>query len=93
MRATGWSGCLAAAGLLLAGCGGGPGGGGGKISDDKVVLAVLNDQSGIYSATSGKETVESVKMAVADYKAKYADKAVVKEIVVEAMAVIVALPV
>jgi branched-chain amino acid transport system substrate-binding protein len=84
MRVTGWSGCLAATGLLLAGCAGGPGGGGGKISDDKVVLAVLNDQSGIYSATSGKETIEAVRMAVADYQAKYGDKVAAKEIVVEA---------
>ena len=37
---------------LLAACGGGaggPAGGGGKISDDKIVLGVLNDQSGVYS--------------------------------------------
>ncbi|TDE37212.1 ABC transporter substrate-binding protein [Actinomadura sp. 6K520] len=80
MRLVGWTGGLAAAGLLLAGCGGGPAGGGGAISDDKVVLAVLNDQSGIYADTSGTKTVEAVQMAVADFKAKYGDKAVTDEI-------------
>ncbi|HEX6468201.1 MAG TPA: ABC transporter substrate-binding protein [Streptosporangiaceae bacterium] len=83
MRVIGWSGGLAAVGLVLAGCGGGPGGGGGKISDGKVVLAVLNDQSGVYADTSGRATVEAVKMAVADYKAKYGDKAVAKDVEVE----------
>ena len=61
---------LAAVGILaLAGCGrGGPAGGGaGKLSDGKVVLAVLNDQSGIYSQLSGKNSVEAVKNA--GYKA------------------------
>ena len=53
------------AALLAAGCGGGPGGGGGKISDDAVVLAVLNDQSAIYADLSGKNTIEAVRMAVA----------------------------
>ncbi len=66
--------------LLAAGCNGGPGGGGGKISDGKLELAVLNDQSGVYADLSGKNSVEAVKMAVADYKAKYGDKAVAKKI-------------
>ncbi|MEO3807742.1 ABC transporter substrate-binding protein [Sphaerisporangium sp. B11E5] len=70
------------AGATIAGCAGGPGAGGSadKISDGKVVLAVLNDQSGVYADLSGKSSVEAVKMAVADYKAKYGDKAVVKDI-------------
>lgn len=80
MRITGWSGGLAAAALLLAGCGGGPGGGGGKISDGGIVLAVLNDQSGIYADTSGRGTVEAVKLAVEDYRAKYGDQAVAEKI-------------
>jgi branched-chain amino acid transport system substrate-binding protein len=84
MRVMGWTSGLAAAGLLLAGCGGGPAGGGGKISDGKVLLAVLNDQSGIYADTSGRATIEAVKMAVADYRANYGDKAVAKKIEVEA---------
>ncbi|MFC6087469.1 ABC transporter substrate-binding protein [Sphaerisporangium aureirubrum] len=70
------------AGATITGCAGGPGAGGSaqKISDDKVVLAVLNDQSGVYADLSGKSSVEAVNMAVADYKAKYGDKAVVKNI-------------
>ena len=74
---------LAAAGALLAGCGGGPAGGGGKISDGKVVLAVLNDQSGVYADVSGRGGVEAVRMAGADYKAKYGDKAVADTIEVD----------
>jgi branched-chain amino acid transport system substrate-binding protein len=80
MRVIGRSAALATAGVLLAGCAGGPGGGGGKISDDKIVLAVLTDQSGVYADLSGKNAVEAVKMAVADFKAKYGDKAVSKNI-------------
>jgi branched-chain amino acid transport system substrate-binding protein len=67
-------------GTLLAGCAGGPGGGGGKISDGKIVLAVLNDQSGVYSDISGKASIQSVNLAIADYKAKYGSKAVAKDI-------------
>ena len=72
---------LSAGTLLLSGCGrGGPSGGGGTITDDKIVLAVLNDQSGVYSELSGKNSVEAVKMAIEDFKAKYGDKAVTKNI-------------
>ncbi|MGW5414870.1 ABC transporter substrate-binding protein [Actinomadura geliboluensis] len=80
MKLLGRSAAIATAGALLAGCAGGPGGGGGKISDDKIVLAVLTDQSGVYADLSGKNAVEAVKMAVADFKAKYGDKAVSKNI-------------
>jgi branched-chain amino acid transport system substrate-binding protein len=71
-----------AAVALLAACGGqgGPSGGGGRISDDKIVLGVLNDQSGIYADLSGPKAVEAVKMAVDDFKAKHADDAVTKNI-------------
>jgi branched-chain amino acid transport system substrate-binding protein len=80
MNALGRTAAIAAVGALLAGCGGGPGGGGGKISDGGVTLAVLNDQSAIYADLSGKNSVEAVKMAVADFQAKYGDKAVTKKI-------------
>ncbi|MEU5882241.1 ABC transporter substrate-binding protein [Spirillospora sp. NPDC047279] len=80
MKGLGCAAAVAAAGMLAAGCGGGPGGGGGKISDGKVVLAVLNDQSAIYADLSGKNSIEAVKMAVADYQAKYGDKAVAEKI-------------
>src|SRR3954468_8875852 len=73
---------LATGTLLVAGCGrGGPSGGGDdKVSNGKLVLAVLNDQSGVYADLSGKNSVEAVKMAVADFKAKYGDKAVSSDI-------------
>jgi len=73
---------LAGGGLLLAGCGrGGPGGGdAAKVSDDKIVLAVLNDQSGVYADLSGKNSVEAVRMAVADFTAKYGDRAISSDI-------------
>ncbi|GIG68090.1 ABC transporter substrate-binding protein [Phytomonospora endophytica] len=64
----------------VAACGGGPGGGGGKITDDKIVLGVLNDQSGVYSELSGKNSVTAVEMAVEDFKAKYGDDAITKNI-------------
>ncbi|MEV6844381.1 ABC transporter substrate-binding protein [Actinoplanes sp. NPDC051411] len=67
--------------LLLGACGGGgPGSSGGRFSGGKLVLAVLNDQSGIYKDASGPNSVKAVKMAVADYLKKYGDKAVVKKI-------------
>lgn len=68
--------------LLLAACGqGGPGTSAeGDLTDGKVVLAVLNDQSGVYKDLSGPNSVEAVKMAVADYQEKYGDDAVASEI-------------
>ena len=72
---------LACGSLLLAACGGGgPASAGGKISQDKIVIGVLNDQSGVYKDLSGPNSVEAVKMAVEDFKAKYGDKAVSKDI-------------
>lgn len=77
-----WAGASAMTVVLLLGAcgGGGPGGSGGAFSDDKLVLAVLNDQSGVYKDASGPNSVKAVKMAVADYQKKYGDKAVVKKI-------------
>ncbi len=66
--------------LVLSACGGGPSASGGDFTDDKVVLAVLNDQSGVYKDVSGPNSVKAVEMAVADYKKKYGDEAVVKDI-------------
>ena len=67
--------------LVLAACGGGgPSGGSGKISDDKVVLGLLNDQSGVYKDLSGPNSKVAIQMAIDDYKAKYGDKAVAKNI-------------
>ncbi|MGX4688785.1 ABC transporter substrate-binding protein [Streptomyces sp. JNUCC 63] len=66
---------------LLAGCGGGgPGSGGGKISDDGITLGVLTDLSGVYADLAGPNAVKAVEMAVDDFKKKYGDKAVTKNI-------------
>ncbi|MEU7774310.1 ABC transporter substrate-binding protein [Micromonospora taraxaci] len=76
------AGAVAMTGVLLLGAcgGGGPGGSGGDFTDGKLVLAILNDQSGIYKDASGPNSVKAVKMAVADYTKKYGDKAVVDDI-------------
>jgi branched-chain amino acid transport system substrate-binding protein len=72
---------LASGALVLSGCGaGGPGDSGGAFTDDKIVLAVLNDQSGVYKDLSGPNSVKAVEMAIADYKEKYGDDAVVDDI-------------
>ncbi|AXH95389.1 ABC transporter substrate-binding protein [Ornithinimicrobium avium] len=72
---------VSATALILSACGGGgPSAGGGDFTDDKVVLAVLNDQSGVYKDLSGPNSVEAVKMAVAYYQEKYGDDAVVDDI-------------
>ena len=42
-----------------------------KLSDGKLVLAVLNDQSGVYAELSGKNSTKLVKQAVDDFMAKY----------------------
>ena len=69
--------------VIVAACGGNTGGAGPsattaaqvKLTDGKLVLGVINDQSGVYADLSGKNAVEAVKMAVEDYKAKYGDNA------------------
>ena len=73
---------MAAGAMFLAACGqGGPETTAeGELSDGKVVLAVLNDQSGVYKDLSGPNSVKAVEMAVADYKEKYGDEAVATEI-------------
>lgn len=74
---------VSAGALLLGACGGrgGPSGGGdARISGDRIVLAVLNDQSGVYADLSGKNSVEAVTMAVEDFKARHGDSAASKNI-------------
>ncbi|MBY8875348.1 ABC transporter substrate-binding protein [Micromonospora sp. PLK6-60] len=85
MRRTAGVAAASAAVLLAAGCGGGgpSGSGDSKLTDDKIVLGVLNDQSGVYADASGKNSVKAVEMAIADFKAKYGDKAVTTNISVE----------
>jgi branched-chain amino acid transport system substrate-binding protein len=72
---------LPLAGLLVAAaCGATPGTGTAtappvKLTDGKLVIGVINDQSGVYADLSGKNAVEAVNMAIADFKAKYGDNA------------------
>ncbi|HET8594374.1 MAG TPA: ABC transporter substrate-binding protein [Intrasporangium sp.] len=73
----------ATASLALAACGsaGGPqSGGDSKLSDGKVVIGLLNDQSGVYKDLSGPNSAVAIQMAIDDYKAKYGDKAVAKDV-------------
>lgn len=76
---------LVAGAMTLSACGGGgPSASGGDFTDEKIVLAVLNDQSGVYKDLSGPNSVTAVEMAVADFQEKYGDDAVVDEIEVTA---------
>lgn len=72
----------ATASLALAACGqGGPqSGGSSKLTDDKVVIGLLNDQSGVYKDVSGPNSAVAIQLAIDDYKKKYGDKAVAKDI-------------
>src|ERR1022692_2544413 len=36
-------------------------------ADDTIIIAVMNDQSGVYADLSGQGTVSAVRMAVEDY--------------------------
>ncbi|MEH1169239.1 ABC transporter substrate-binding protein [Micromonospora sp. CPCC 205539] len=85
MRRTVGVAAASAAVVLIAGCGGGgpQSGGDQKLSGGKIVLGVLNDQSGAYSELSGKNSVAAVELAIADFTAKHGDKAVTKDITVE----------
>jgi branched-chain amino acid transport system substrate-binding protein len=67
--------------MALSACGGGgPSASGGDFTDDKIVLAVLNDQSGVYKDVSGPNSVKAVEMAVADWQEKHGEDAVVDEV-------------
>ncbi|WP_122260725.1 ABC transporter substrate-binding protein [Ornithinimicrobium cerasi] len=68
--------------LALSACGNaGPGGAGSdEFTDGKLVLAVLNDQSGVYKDLSGPNSVKAVEMAVADFQERHGDDAVVEDV-------------
>ncbi|MDG4825530.1 ABC transporter substrate-binding protein [Asanoa sp. WMMD1127] len=74
----------AAFALLVTGCGGGgpQGSSDSKLSGDKIVLGVLNDQSGVYLALSGTNSVKAVEMAIADFKSKHSGDAITQDITV-----------
>ena len=80
MRIRRWPALAFAALFVATACGGGTSTSGGaatavKLTDGKVVIGVINDQSGVYADLSGKNAVEAVNMAIADFKAKYGDNA------------------
>lgn len=68
----GWAALLCAT-LLVLGVWGYPAAGQGtvRLMHGKMVIAVVNDQSGVYADISGKNGVEAVKMAVEDFQKKY----------------------
>lgn len=68
--------------LVVAGCGGGgpQSDGDEKVTGGAIVLGVLNDQSGAYSELSGRNSVTAVELAIADFQAKYGDRAVTTDI-------------
>ncbi len=71
----------ATASLALAACGGAGGpqaASSGGLTDDKIVIGLLNDQSGVYKDLSGPNSKVAIELAIADYKAKHGDKAVAK---------------
>lgn len=70
-------------GALLTGCGGGgPSSAGGRITNDKIVLGVLTDLSGVYSDIAGKKSITAVQMAVDDFKKRHGKNAVASDITV-----------
>src|SRR5437870_4866705 len=79
MRGPVWLAVPLAGVIAAAACGGGttPVGGAStvKLTNGKVVIGVINDQSGVYADLSGKNAVEAVQMAIDDFKAKYGDNA------------------
>jgi branched-chain amino acid transport system substrate-binding protein len=76
---------VTATALLAGGCGGGgpQSTSSSELTDDKIVLGVLNDQSGVYLALSGTNSVKAVEMAIADFKAEHGEDAVTQNITVE----------
>ncbi|HEY9473740.1 MAG TPA: ABC transporter substrate-binding protein [Mycobacteriales bacterium] len=69
------------AGILVAGCGGGgPSSTSDKVTDNKIVIGVLTDLSGVYSELAGENSVTAAKMAVEDFKKRHASDAVTTNI-------------
>ena len=72
------------AAVTVAACSGGGGGpqsaGASKLTNDKIVIGLLNDQSGVYKDLSGPNSAVAIQMAIDDYKAKYGDQTVAKTV-------------
>lgn len=69
--------------LALTACGGSGGpqsGGSGKLTNDKIVIGLINDQSGVYKDASGPYSGVAIQMAIDDYTSKHGDQAVAKTI-------------
>ncbi|WP_027660899.1 ABC transporter substrate-binding protein [Salinispora fenicalii] len=81
-RTVGLVAAATATALVVAGCGGGgpQSDGDEKVTGGAIVLGVLNDQSGAYSELSGRNSVTAVELAIADFQAKYGDRAVTTDI-------------
>jgi branched-chain amino acid transport system substrate-binding protein len=68
---TRWGLLSVAAALVLGLLGSAWGQGAVRLERGKVVIAVLNDQSGVYSDLGGKNGAEAARMAVEDFQKKY----------------------
>lgn len=71
---------LITGGVLLAGCAtGGPlAATESDLTDGKIVIGLLNDQSGVYKDLSGPNSEIAIQMAIDDYRELYGDDAVAK---------------
>ncbi len=67
---------VAAAGLVIGLWGPAAGQGAVRLMHGKIVLGVINDQSGVYADIGGKNGVEAVRMAAEDFVKKYGPGAV-----------------
>ncbi|SDI21989.1 MULTISPECIES: ABC transporter substrate-binding protein [Bradyrhizobium] len=61
-------------GLALVGLLAGASGAAAQVSDDAVRIGVMSDQSGVYSYSTGRGTIEAVKLAIADFGGKILGK-------------------
>ncbi len=66
-----WGVLVGAAVLTLAFVAPAPSQGPVRLTSGKIVIAVLNDQSGVYKDLSGPTSVEAVRMAVADFEQQF----------------------
>jgi branched-chain amino acid transport system substrate-binding protein len=71
-----WGALICALVIVLALWGPASGQGTVKLMHSKIVLGVINDQSGVYADIGGKNGVEAVRMAAEDFVKKYGPNAV-----------------